>query len=366
MSLTEDYAAQLADKQQRLRTLFADTGLPPLESFASPPQHYRMRAEFRIWHEGADCCYAMFRPGQKPSFASLIRIGDFPAAHENITRLMAPLMAAMRADALLRERWYQVEFLTTLNGPTLVTLVYHKKLDDAWEAAARTVAASLGIAVIGRSRGQKRVLGRDYVEEVLSVHGRRYRYRQMEAAFSQPNAAVCRHMLAWACDVAAPLGGDLLELYCGNGNFTLPLARHFGKVLATELSKTSVAAARWNIEANGIGNIALARLSAEEFTQAYRGERSFSRLREAGIVLSDYRFSTVLVDPPRAGIDADSLALLQQFDNIIYISCNPDTLRQNAAVLLNTHRIGRAALFDQFPFTRHIEAGMWFRRPSAS
>ena len=256
----------------------------------------------------------------------------------------------------------QVEFLTTLNGETLVTLVYHKKLDDAWEAAARAVAGRLDIALIGRSRGQKRVLSRDYVEEVLSVHGRRYRYRQVEAAFSQPNALVCQHMLAWACDVAAPLGGDLLELYCGNGNFTLPLAQSFDKVLATELSKTSVAAAHWNIETNGIANIALARLSAEEFTQAYCGERVFSRLREAGIVLADYRFSTVFVDPPRAGIDDASLALLQQFDNIIYISCNPDTLRQNAGLLLQTHRIGRAALFDQFPFTSHIEAGMWFQR----
>lgn len=362
MDLTADYAAQLAHKQRHFADLFASVSLPTLEVFASAPQHYRMRAEFRIWHEGDDCCYAMFQQGQKPSTASLVRIREFPAAHGHIGRLMEPLMTAMQANPLLRDRWYQAEFLTTLYGQTLVTLVYHKKLDDAWAAAARALAANLGVAIVGRSRGQKWVLTQDYVEEVLTVHNRRYHYRQMEAAFSQPNAQMCQHMLAWACDVAAPLGGDLLELYCGNGNFTLPLAQHFRKVLATELSKTAVAAARWNIAANGVDNITLARLSAAEFAAAYRGDRIFQRLAEAGVALADYRFSTVLVDPPRAGVDADSLALLQQFDNIIYISCNPETLRQNVGVLLQTHSVGRAAVFDQFPWTPHIEAGLWLRR----
>ena len=357
-----DYRAQLAQKQAYLLSLFAGFALPPLAVFDSPPQHYRMRAEFRLWHDGDDCCYAMFMPGQKPSAASLIRLHDFPAAHENINALMPVLLAALKTQAVLIQRLYQVEFLTTLSGQTLVTLIYHKKLDDAWAAAAKNMATALGIDVVGRSRGQKVVVGRDYVVETLSVDGRQYHYQQIEASFTQPNAQVCEKMLAWAGEVAAPLGGDLLELYCGNGNFTLPLAQYFRRVLATELSKTSVSAAQWSMAANGIDNIAIARLSAEEFTQAWRGEREFARLQQQGVVLADYAFSTVFVDPPRAGIDAATLALLQQFDNIIYISCNPHTLRNNAAQLVQTHDIRRMALFDQFPFTEHIEAGMYFAR----
>ena len=133
-------------------------------------------------------------------------------------------------------------------------------------------------------------------------------------------------------------------------------------MLATELSKTSVQAAQWNIEANGAANIRLARLSAEEFTQAYHGVRTFRRLLEQGIELADYAFSTVFVDPPRAGIDDATLRLLQNFDNIIYVSCNPETLHANLATLTQTHRIERAALFDQFPFTPHIESGVLLRR----
>lgn len=62
-----------------------------------------------------------------------------------------------------------------------------------------------------------------------------------------------------------------------------------------------MSAAQWNIAANQVQNIAIARLSAEEFTEAYLGKREFRRLQEQGIVLADYRFSTIFIDPPRAG-----------------------------------------------------------------
>ena len=90
--------------------------------------------------------------------------------------------------------------------------------------------------------------------------------------------------------------------------------------------------------------------------------RTFRRLLEQGIELADYAFSTVFVDPPRAGIDDATLRLLQNFDNIIYVSCNPETLHANLTTLTQTHRIERAALFDQFPFTPHIESGVLLRR----
>lgn len=153
---------------------------------------------------------------------------------------------------------------------------------------------------------------------------------------------------------------DLLELYCGNGNFTLPLSTRVRKVLATEISKTSVNAALANISANHISNIELVRLSAEELTQALNGVRPFRRL--AGIDLPSYQFGTVFVDPPRAGMDPDTCELTRRFERILYISCNPDTLAQNIAQLHDTHRITRCALFDQFPWTHHMESGVLLER----
>lgn len=357
-----EYTAQLQQKAGYLKQRFAEFSLPEWQVFASPEKHYRMRAEFRVWHEGEHISYAMFEPGQKAGSASLRRIDSLPAASAAINALMPRLLAAVQADPLLRERWYQCEFLSTLSGDMLVGMIYHKRLCGQWQAAAARLQRELGIMIIGRSRGQKLVLAQDFVTERLHADGRDWLYRQYEGGFSQPNALVCQKMLDWACGAAAGLGGDLLELYCGNGNFTLPLARYFRRVLATELSKTSVQAAQWNIEANGAANIRLARLSAEEFTQAYHGVRTFRRLQEQGIGLADYAFSTVFVDPPRAGVDADTLRLLQEFENIIYVSCNPETLHANLVALTQTHRIERAALFDQFPFTPHIESGVLLRR----
>ncbi|TOJ95044.1 tRNA (uridine(54)-C5)-methyltransferase TrmA, partial [Vibrio parahaemolyticus] len=69
-----------------------------------------------------------------------------------------------------------------------------------------------------------------------------------------------------------------LELYCGNGNFSLALAQNFDRVLATELAKPSVVSAQYNIAANKIDNVQILRLSAEEFTQAIEGKREFRRL----------------------------------------------------------------------------------------
>ena len=97
---------------------------------------------------------------------------------------------------------------------------------------------------------------------------------------------------------SAGLGGDLLELYCGNGNFTLPLASQFERVLATEIAKISVNSAHWNLQENGVSNVTIVRMSSEEITSALNGERPFRRLKE--IDLESYQFSTVFVDPTQS------------------------------------------------------------------
>lgn len=93
---------------------------------------------------------------------------------------------------------------------------------------------------------------------------------------------------------------------------------------------------------------------------AMRGEREFNRLK--GVDLGAYQCNTIFVDPPRAGLDDATVKLVQEYDNILYISCNPETLQANMAVLGETHEIARFALFDQFPWTHHMEAGVYLKR----
>jgi tRNA (uracil-5-)-methyltransferase len=353
------YHQLLDQKAAKTLDLLAQFDPPAAELFPSTPERYRMRAEFRMWHDGDQLNYVMFR---KDDPRTPVPIIEFPIACSAIQALMPQLLDRLTHQAILRERLFQLEFLSTLAGDTLITLIYHRKLDDEWHAAAEALSKSLKIEVIGRSRKQKRVIDRDYVEERFEISGRAYFYRQYEQAFTQPNAKLNISMIAWACQCGASIGGDLLELYCGNGNFTLPMSRHFDRVIATEMSKTSIRAARENTLANAIQNIEVIRLSAQEVTQAMNGEREFRRLADLFQPLETYCLNTVFVDPPRAGLDPATEKMVADFDNIIYISCNPETLAENLATLCTTHKIVRFALFDQFPYTHHMECGVFLVR----
>ncbi|MGB1237561.1 MAG: tRNA (uridine(54)-C5)-methyltransferase TrmA [Pseudomonadales bacterium] len=363
----EHYQQLLCAKTEQIAEQFARFDIPSIEVFESPKTAYRMRVEFRVWHEGDDIDYVMFTPGKKYEHTA---IKECPMASEIIQQHMFELLKLVKPVPQLKERLFQVDFLSTTSGELLISLLYHKPLDEQWVAFAEQLQKALRkvssegqrVEIIGRARKTKLALGRDFVIESLAVDGRVMHYQQVENSFTQPNAAVCVHMLEWALDVTRGMGGDLVELYCGNGNFSLPLGRNFERVVATEISKSSVNSAQYNIAANAIENVTILRMSSEEFSQALQGVREFRRLKQKGIELSDYNFSTVLVDPPRAGLDEATCAQIAQYDNIVYISCNPATLQLNLLALCQTHKVSRFAIFDQFPYTEHLECAVFLTR----
>jgi tRNA (uracil-5-)-methyltransferase len=351
--IPENYNQQLEAKELKIKLLFDDLNPPKLEVYNSPTLQFRVRAEFKIWHEGNDSFFAMFKRDhpKQPH-----RIDNFSIGSAIIQQLMQSLMAAIKSSNLLRHKLFQVEFLTTLSGEALVSMIYHKALDAQWQQQAEALQDDLGIKIIGRSKKQRLVLKEDFVTERLLVNEQHYLFQQVENSFTQPNATVNQKMLSWALDNSRSIGGDLLELYCGNGNFTVVLAQNFNQVLATEISKTSVKSAHYNFALNDINNVKVVRMSSEDISSALAGKRAFRRLKE--INLEDYQFSTVLVDPPRAGLDPLTEKLITLFDNILYISCNPNTLHANLTNICETHRIEKFAIFDQFPYTEHIECGV--------
>ena len=351
----DQYDDLLTAKVTQIDSQFQLFSIPSIDVYESPKLAYRMRCEFRVWHDGDDLFHIMFDKETKEK----IRIDHFPPASELISNVMKELIEELKPNEILRRKLFQIDYLSTLSGEILVSLLYHKQLDDEWVKQAKALKAKLAekykIDFVGRARKQKVILDRDFVVESLDVDGKQYIYKQVENSFTQPNAKVCEHMLSWAKS-AIEYQGDLLELYCGNGNFSLALADKFDKVLATEISKTSVHAAQYNIEKNDIDNVKIIRMSAEEFTEAVNGTRQFNRLE--GIDLDSYNCNTIFVDPPRAGLDADTVKMVSQYHNIIYISCNPNTLYDNMLELSKTHKIERFAVFDQFPYTDHLECGV--------
>jgi tRNA (uracil-5-)-methyltransferase len=317
-----------------------------------------MRSEFRYWHEGDRSYYAMFHPEDR---RTPVEVTEFPVATELTNKLMAQVREATLKDPELRNRLFQVEFLTTQSQDALITLIYHRQLGDEWEERARYWQEQWGYPVIGRARKQRLVLERDYVKETLTINGRTYTFKQYENSFTQPNAAVCEKMVGWAqrhCYGAAEK--DLMELYCGNGNFSIPLASHFRKALGTEISRTSVKSAQENIELNDAANLSIARMASEDLSKAWIHNEPNRRFREFGI--DNFDFDTVLVDPPRAGLDEDTIELIQRFRRVIYVSCNPESMIENIRGLKSSYEMTACALFDQFPYTHHMEAGVVLER----
>ena len=347
------YPAQLAEKMGRLSALLEPFYRGSVTPFPSPSEHYRARPEYKIFHDDAGLHYSMRHLDKK----RFVILEECPMVTAPIGKRMWPLMAQVNGDEVLRKKLFGIEFLSTTTDEVLVTMLYHRKLDAQWEERAKGLQDALDVKVIGRSRGQKVALGGEFVTEKLAIAGREFLYRQYEQSFTQPNPFVNAKMITWAMTQARAFGrGDLCELYAGSGNFTLPLSTLFEKVIATEISKRSIKAALENCELNGIDNITFVRMSSEEFTEALEGKRTFTRLKN--VDLSAYDLRTVLVDPPRAGLDEGTRRLAAKFDTILYISCNPETLARDLRELIQTHRVMDAALFDQFAYTPHMEAGV--------
>ena len=355
-----EYKRQLSDKEKRLSLLLDPFYKGSLEVFDSPVSHYRARAEFRIWHEGDRCYYAMGSIGKDGA----VNIEECPKVIVPIEKRMWRLLEKINSSQeILKRKLFAVEFLATTTDECLVTMLYHRKLDDTWSKEARLLESELECRVMGRSRKQKVILSDEFVTEKLDIDGKTFTYVQYESGFTQPNPTVNIKMIEWTVKQAKKVGhGDLLESYCGLGNFTLPLSHCFDKVLATEISKRSIHAALENCKLNDIGNITFARLASEEMTEALNGVREFRRLE--GIDLDSYNFSAVLVDPPRAGLDRETIELISKIEYIIYISCNPETLARDLETLSQTHTVEAAAMYDQFPHTKHVESGVFLQKIS--
>ena len=164
--------------------------------------------------------------------------------------------------------------------------------------------------------------------------------------FVQVNGELNRRMVAHALDLLNPEATDrALDLFCGLGNFSLPLAGRVASVTGVEGDAALVARARANAKRNAIGNA--------EFHAANLAEDVSHAAWARG------PFDLVLLDPPRAGA-REMLALIAACRprRIVYVSCHAGTLARDAGILVQQHgyRFSLAGIMDMFPHTAHIES----------
>jgi len=164
--------------------------------------------------------------------------------------------------------------------------------------------------------------------------------------FVQVNSEINQRMISKAIELLDPGPDDrVLDLYCGIGNFSLPLARRAGQVLGVEGESVLVSAAIANADLNGIRNASFRRadLSAIDGSEGWLNEG----------------WDRVLLDPARSGA-AEIVSHIEKLDprRIVYVSCHPGTLARDAGKLVNEkgYRCEAAGIIDMFPHTAHVES----------
>ncbi len=164
--------------------------------------------------------------------------------------------------------------------------------------------------------------------------------------FVQVNAEINRRMVSRAIELLEPGEEDrILDLYCGIGNFSLPLARRGGTVLGIEGESSLVARAKANADRNGLDNVDFQCADLAEID----GKESWLK---AG-------WDRLLLDPARSGAAA-VVAEMKRIgpERIVYVSCHPGTLARDAGTLVKEHgyTLALAGIIDMFPHTAHVES----------
>ena len=184
----------------------------------------------------------------------------------------------------------------------------------------------------------------------LSAHGIRLNFEPLD--FIQVNAALNEQMISRAIELLAPGKQDrILDLFCGLGNFTLPLAKHSDHVVGVEGDAGLIARARANAQLNKLNQV---QFFCADLAKDLRGEPWMAQ----GI-------NKLLLDPPRAGA-AEVLAQfpLKQIEKIVYVSCHPASLARDAGFLVRERgfKLVGAGVMDMFPHTAHVESIAVFER----
>jgi 23S rRNA (uracil1939-C5)-methyltransferase len=169
--------------------------------------------------------------------------------------------------------------------------------------------------------------------------------------FTQVNADINQKMIALSLQNLAIQADDtVLDLFCGIGNFSLPLSTRAKHVTGIEYAPTMVQRAQANAELNHCHNV---EFYAADLTQTTQADAWYKR-----------QYDKILLDPPRTGA-LEILQNIKQFQakKIVYISCNPATLARDTAVLVaQDYQLQSAGVLDMFPHTRHVEAVAVFNR----
>ena len=343
-----DPAAQIAYKQKVLLDDFTHLGkvapeevLPPL---LGPHWGYRRKARLGVKYVAKKSKVLVgFRERSSAFLADLTRC---EVLHPSVGERLEAL-GALIASLSVYDRIAQIEVAVD-DCQTALALRNLAELTDEDKAKVKAFAVEHGIHIYLQPGGPDSLvpLWPEQIElrYVLTSYDVSFRFKPGD--FTQVNSDINRQMIDRAIEMLDLKPEErVLDLFCGLGNFTLPLARRAAEVVGVEGEAKLVERARANAEDNSLTNV--------QFHAAdLAGDLEHSPWWKQG-------FDKVLLDPPRSGAQ-ETLAHIAQMKvgRIVYVSCNPSTLARDAGILVNEYgyRLVKAGVMDMFPHTAHVES----------
>lgn len=349
-----DYAEQLRIKKEIVEESLQRAGVPfsgAEDTVPSPAQWgYRYRLRLKISPAGQ---LSFFRKKSN----KLVPIERCPAAAERINSALARLneTGALQPLAGICP---EIELLQSPADGKITLVLRPAKQKKPPAAALRAVAGSLcidqivdqigwisrqGFRYIAPERQQQPLHQQISLDKFVGFTGKSCSLFWSGGCFSQVNPGQNEQLIRLVCNLAGDLQGKtVLDLYCGMGNFSVPLGLCGGTVTGIESSRESVLQAEQNAELAGIrAGFFAADVSSSLHQLAEEGQQA----------------DLILLDPPRTGIGkAAALLPALQPEKIIYVSCNPATLARDLRTLQTAgYNVARLIPVDMFPQTAHIE-----------
>jgi 23S rRNA (uracil1939-C5)-methyltransferase len=342
---------QVFEELQRIGKVSAAERLPPI---AAGSWGYRRRARLGVKYVPKKGGVLV---GFRESFSPLIaEIGECHVLPPQVSDLLRPLARLIEA-LTIRARIPQIEVTVADNALALVFRVLDPP-DASDRELLERFADERSVDIYLQPGGLESVAplwapARDLCY-TLARHQVRIGFAPTD--FLQVNGAVNELLVDRALAQLDPGPSDsVLDLYCGLGNFALPLARRARRVVGVEGDAGLVERARANAGANGIENAEfhVANLAAALADHAWTRER----------------YDRILLDPPRLGA-LEVLGSIARWRpaRVVYVSCQPSTLARDAGVLVHElgYRLLRAGVIDMFPHTAHVESMAVFDRSGAA
>jgi len=342
-----DAEAQLRFKQQwvaeQLKRIGSVEPGPAMAPISGPSWSYRGRARLGVRYvDKKDSVLVGFREKRSSYLTDMDRC---LVLHPQLgTKL--DLMRSVIAGLKLYRRIPQVELAVAEQGVVLV-FRHLEVLPEEDIEALRNFGKEQGFIIFLQSGGPETAYPLWPESVHLSYHlpAHNVEIGFMPTDFTQVNSAVNRALVDRVLDMLAPDDSDrVLDLFCGVGNFTLPVARRASSVIGVEGSARLVARARHNAHDNNIGN---AQFYCADLSQAVPQGDWYEQ-----------RFDKILLDPPRTGAAA-IIPHLERWGapTIVYVSCNPATLARDTHSLVHDsgYRLVSWGVVDMFPQTTHVE-----------